>query len=139
LSTRGWLVASVRYTPQGSAFMQHYKIVLPEHLNDYGFLFGGSLLKWVDEIAYIRVSLDLPEQKFVTVGLDEVTFRHQIAKGQILRFQCQQTRIGTTSVTYQVQVFGERYQRDLHKVLFETNITFVCVDDEGNKTLIQSD
>lgn len=118
--------------------MQHYKIVLPEHLNDYGFLFGGSLLKWVDEIAYIRVSLDLPEQKFVTVGLDEVTFRHQIVKGQILRFQCQQTRVGTTSVTYQVQVFGERYQRDLHKVLFETQITFVCVDDEGNKISIQS-
>ena len=118
--------------------MQHYKIVLPEHLNDYGFLFGGSLLKWVDEIAYIRVSLDLPQQKFVTVGLDEVIFRHQIAKGQILRFQCQQTRIGTTSVTYQVQVFGERYQRDLHKVLFETQITFVSIDDEGNKTLIQS-
>ena len=118
--------------------MQHYKIVLPEHLNDYGFLFGGNLLKWVDEIAYIRVSLDLPEQKFVTVGLDEVTFRHQIVKGQILRFQCQQTRIGKTSVTYQVQVFGERYQRKLHKVLFETHITFVCVDDEGSKVLIQS-
>jgi len=119
--------------------MQHYKIVLPEHLNDYGFLFGGSLLKWVDEIAYIRVSLDLPKQKFVTVGLNEVTFRHQIVKGQILRFQCQQICIGRTSVTYQVQVFGERYQRDLHKVLFETNITFVCVNEKGSKTLIQSD
>jgi len=118
--------------------MQHYKIVLPEHLNDYGFLFGGNLLKWVDEIAYIRVSLDLPEQKFVTIGLDEVTFRHQIVTGQILRFQCQQTRIGNTSVSYQVQVYGERYRRDLHKVLFETNITFVCVDDAGNKTSIQS-
>jgi acyl-CoA hydrolase len=118
--------------------MQHYKIVLPEHLNDYGFLFGGNLLKWVDEIAYIRVSLDLPEQKFVTVGLDEVAFRHQIVKGQILRFQCRQTRIGKTSVTYQVQVFGERYRRKLHKILFETHITFVCVDDEGSKVLIQS-
>ncbi len=119
--------------------MQHYKIVLPEHLNDYGFLFGGNLLKWVDEIAYIRVSLDLPEQKFVTVGLEEVAFRHQIVKGQILCFQCCQTRIGTTSVTYNVQVFGERYQRKKHKVLFETHITFVCVDDEGNKTPIQTD
>ena len=118
--------------------MQHYKIVLPEHLNDYGFLFGGNLLKWVDEIAYIRVSLDLPEQKFVTVGLDEVTFRHQIEKGQILRFQCEQTRTGKTSVTYSVQVYGERYQRKNNKVLFETHITFVCVNDDGNKTLIQT-
>lgn len=118
--------------------MQHYKIVLPEHLNDYGFLFGGNLLKWVDEIAYIRVSLDLPEQKFVTVGLDKVKFRHQIMKGQILCFQCRQTRIGVTSVTYHVQVFGERYQRNQHEVLFATQITFVCVNDEGNKTPIQT-
>ena len=113
--------------------MQHFKIVLPEHLNDYGFLFGGNILKWVDEIAYIRVSLDLPERKFVTVGLDEVSFRHQIEKGQILCFQCEQTRVGTSSVTYNVQVFGERYRRKPHKVLFETNITFVCVDDDHHK------
>ena len=119
--------------------IQLYKIVLPEHLNDYGFLFGGNILKWVDEIAYIRVSLDLPEQKFVTVGLDEVTFRHQIMKGQILCFRCEQTRIGKTSVTYHVRVFGERYQRNEEKVLFETHITFVCVDDEGNKTPILFD
>ncbi len=119
--------------------MQHYKIVRPEHLNDYGFLFGGNLLKWVDEIAYIRVSLDLPERKFVTIGLDDVTFRHQIVKGQILCFDCQQTRIGTSSVTYHVEVFGERYQREQHQVLFDTHITFVCVDDKGRKTPIQKD
>ncbi len=118
--------------------MQHYKIVLPEHLNDYGFLFGGNLLKWVDEIAYIRVSLDLPEQKFVTVGLDDVIFRHQIMKGQILCFKCQQTRIGTTSVTYNVQVFGERYRRNRHKVLFATDITLVCINEQGIKTPIQT-
>jgi len=25
--------------------MENYKLVLPEHLNHYGFLFGGNLLK----------------------------------------------------------------------------------------------
>ena len=39
--------------------MEHHKIVLPADLNDYGSLFGGTLLKWVDEIAYIRISLCL--------------------------------------------------------------------------------
>jgi acyl-CoA hydrolase len=116
--------------------MQHYKIVLPEHLNDYGFLFGGNLLKWVDEIAYIRVSLDVPGRKFVTVGLDEVEFRHQIVKGQILCFTCDRIRIGRTSVTYHVEVFGERYQAEGRPVLFDTRITLVCVDDNGVKTPI---
>ena len=30
--------------------MESYKVVRPEHLNHYGYLFGGFLLKWVDEI-----------------------------------------------------------------------------------------
>lgn len=118
--------------------MQHYKIVLPADLNDYGSLFGGMLLKWVDEIAYIRVSLDFPGQHFVTIGLDNVEFKHPIREGQILRFECRKTRVGNTSVTYNVQVFGARYEPMSETVLFENNITFVCVDSKGNKTTIQA-
>ncbi len=115
----------------------HYKIVLPGYLNDYGGLFGGYLLQWVDEIGYIAVSLEFPGQHFVTIGLDNVEFRHRIEEGQILRFACTQKRMGKTSVTYKVQVFGERYHsQEPETVLFETNITFVCVDTQGNKTAI---
>ena len=91
----------------------------------------------VDEIAYIRVSLDLPGQHFVTIGLDNVEFRHPIREGQILRFRCQQTRIGNTSVTYNVKVYAARYNTETDKVLFENNISFVCVDQNGNKAKIQ--
>ncbi len=116
--------------------MEHYKIVLPPDLNDYGSLFGGTLLKWVDEIAYIRVSLDFPGERFVTIGLDNVEFRHPIREGQILRFICKKSRVGKTSVTYQVRVYGARYDADSEHILFENNITFVCIDKKGNKTEI---
>ena len=120
--------------------MHHYKIVLPEHLNDYGYLFGGNLLKWIDEIAYIRVSLDLPGRKFVTIGLDQVEFKHQIERGQILWFECEQIRTGTTSVSYHVNVTGERYSQghETGTTLFETNITFVCLNADGEKSKIDS-
>lgn len=117
----------------------HYKIVLPSDLNDYGSLFGGSMLKWIDEIGYIAVSLDFPGRHFVTIGLDNVEFRHRIAEGQILKFACIKTRLGNTSVTYHVNVFGVRYNNQLDdETVFETSITFVCVDDSGNKTQIAS-
>ena len=119
--------------------MQHYKIVLPADLNDYGSLFGGTLLKWVDEIAYIRVSLDFPGQHFVTIGLDNVEFKNPIREGQILRFHCSKTRIGNTSVTYNVKVYGARYNTESELTLFENNITFVCVDKSGAKASIQTD
>ena len=119
--------------------MQHYKIVLPGDLNDYGSLFGGTLLKWVDEIAYIRVSLDFPGQHFVTIGLDNVEFRHPIREGQILCFECQKARVGNTSVSYNVKVYRARYETDTADTLFENNITFVCVDENGNKSPILND
>lgn len=119
--------------------MEHYKIVLPADLNDHGSLFGGVLLRWVDEIAYIRVGLDFPGRRFVTIGLDNVEFRHPIREGQILRFRCEKKRVGNTSVTYHVRVYGARYDRDSQEILFENNITFVCIDDNGNKTLIKGD
>ncbi len=117
--------------------MDHYKIVLPADLNDYGSLFGGTLLKWVDEIAYIRISLDFPGQHFVTIGLDNVEFRHPIREGQILRFNCEKARVGKTSVTYAVKVYAARYQTESERVLFESNISFVCVDDKGKKQAIK--
>ncbi|MGH1428490.1 MAG: acyl-CoA thioesterase [Arenicella sp.] len=120
--------------------ISHHKIVLRGHLNDYGNLFGGYLLQWIDEIGYISVSLDFPGQNFVTIGLDNVEFKHSIREGQILRFACLQTRVGNSSVTYHVQVFGERYKHDdPNKVLFETNITFVCIDQSGQKKSITSE
>ncbi len=64
--------------------MDHHKLVLPEFLNHHGFLFGGYLLKWIDEVAFITANLDLPGNRFVTVALDNVAFKHRIFNGQIL-------------------------------------------------------
>ena len=113
--------------------MDHHQLVLPEFLNDQGNLFGGYLLKWIDEFAYITVNLDYPGNRFVTIGLNNVVFKHAIKKGQILRFEVNQTRLGSTSVEYLVQVFGERELCERQKVLFETKITFVNVDEGDQK------
>ena len=33
--------------------VQHFRLVMPEHMNHFGDLYGGNMLKWVDEIAWI--------------------------------------------------------------------------------------
>lgn len=30
--------------------MTTYKLVMPEDMNHYGFLFGGKMLMWIDEV-----------------------------------------------------------------------------------------
>ena len=116
--------------------MNHRKLVLPEHMNDQGSLFGGYLLKWLDEFAYITASLEFPGNRFVTIALSNVAFKHPIQCGQILRFVVNRARLGTSSVEYRVEVFGEKPHAADEKVLFATNVTFVNVSDSGQKQQI---
>jgi acyl-CoA hydrolase len=122
----------------GVAQLDHHKLVLPEFLNHDGSLFGGYLLKWIDEFAFISANLEYRGHRFVTVALDDVVFKHRIAVGEILRFSVTRVRLGNTSVQYNVQVFGERDPSRRGQVLFETRITFVNVDDAGANQPIES-
>ena len=56
--------------------MNTHRLVLPGDLNQFGFLFGGQLLKWVDEASWIAASLEYPNCKFVTVGMEAVSYTH---------------------------------------------------------------
>jgi len=114
--------------------VEHHKLVLPEHMNHQGSLYGGNLLKWIDEVAYISANIHFPSHRFVTVSLDNVEFKHRIECGEIICFNVDLVNRGTTSVSYLVTVKGTRSKSDL--VLFETKITFVSVDNHGYKTAI---
>ena len=116
--------------------MDHYKFVIPEHLNHYGTLYGGTLLKWVDEVGYISAAVDFPEHRFVTVALDNVVFKHRIAVGAVLKFAVECARLGDSSVTYKVTVTSAVDPAQANVILFETNITFVNLDARGNKAKI---
>lgn len=107
---------------------------MPGDLNQYGFLFGGRMLSWVDEACWIAASLDHPGCRFVTVGMDKVEFHHGVDEGVILEIGCRQSAKGTTSVTYQVNVCkGKGGGGDS---IFSTQVTFVNVDRHGNKKAI---
>lgn len=114
--------------------MQTYKLVMPGDLNHYGFLFGGNLLKWVDEIAWIAASLYFPGMNFVTVAIDDVAFKKSIRQGSILRFESTLKRKGNTSVQFAVEVFrNSPHEKVNQETVFSTVVTMVRVDSEGNK------
>ncbi len=119
--------------------MKHYQLVLPEFMNEQGVLFGGYLLKWIDEFAYISASLDYPGNRFVTISLDNVVFRKPIKVGFILCFEVVQGRLGTTSVSYDIRVLNAKdsVPPEKSELLFETNIVFVNVNPDGKKEPIK--
>ena len=114
--------------------METHRLVLPGDLNHYGFLFGGRLLAWIDEASWIAASLDYPHCQFVTVAMDTVEFHHSVREGTILRISCDRENEGNTSVAYAVRVIDERVGA---KTIFSTKVTFVSVDDAGQKRSIR--
>ena len=119
--------------------MISYKLVMPEHMNHYGLLFGGNLLKWVDETAWMAVSIDYPGSRFVTIGMDRVEFKKGVTGGSILRFEVTRQRVGTTSVTYAAEVSRRELHQSEDVLIFTTDITFVRVDESGAKVPISPD
>lgn len=113
--------------------MDTFALVRPEHLNHHGFLFGGAMLKWVDEFAWLVASRDFPGCTFVTVGMDEIAFRHPVLNGSILRFHILLLRRGRSSVTYSVEVFADAPGATAEQQVFTTRVSFVRVDAEGRK------
>jgi acyl-CoA hydrolase len=119
--------------------MENYKLVLPEHLNHYGYLFGGNLLKWVDEVAYIAASLDYPGCNFVTIGMDRVEFKKSVRQGSLLRLNVKRVREGNTSVQYHVGVYRHDITSGDDVLIFTTNTTYVCIDGQGRKCAIKDE
>ena len=117
--------------------MTSYKLVMPGDLNHYGFLFGGKMLMWVDEVAWMAVSGDYPGRNFVTVGMSEVTFHKSVHPNSVLRFETNRKRIGRTSVTYRVEVFRRQMDARDEIGVFTTDITFVRVDENGARIPVE--
>jgi acyl-CoA hydrolase len=115
--------------------METHRLILPGDLNQFGFLFGGRLLSWVDEASWIAASLDFPTCQFVTIAMDKVEFLHPVREGTILSIHCDLERRGTTSATYSVQV---RDGKGANDPIFSTRVTFVSVDGSGRKKPIPS-
>jgi acyl-CoA hydrolase len=113
--------------------MDTFKLVRPEHLNHYGYLFGGFLLKWVDEIAWIAASRDYPGCRFVTVAMNSVEFHRGVHQGDVLRFNAREHERGRTSVQYAVSAFCDDLESGGEEAIFSTCVTFVRLDDAGQK------
>jgi len=116
--------------------MDNFTIVRPEHLNHHGYLFGGQLLKWVDEDAWLVAARDFPGYSLVTRAMDNIDFKTRIENGSILRLHILPFKKGNTSITYSVEVFADEPGATEEKHVFSTHVTFVCVDENGQKRVL---
>ncbi|MBK0417546.1 acyl-CoA thioesterase [Leucobacter sp. CSA1] len=104
------------------------KWVKPEDLNANGTLFGGSLLRWIDEEAAIYAIIQLGNHRVVTKFVSEINFEGSAKQGDLIEMGLVATAFGRTSITMRAEVRNMITRRS---ILTIERIVFVNLSEEG--------
>ncbi|KAJ1307839.1 hypothetical protein OPQ81_001921 [Rhizoctonia solani] len=74
------------------------QIVMPQHANSVGVLFGGQLMEWMERTAVLAAHRLKRDCAWVTAGMDGLLFREAVATGEVLTFRAVVTRVWTSSI-----------------------------------------
>ncbi len=105
------------------------KLIKPGDLNARNTLFGGSLLKWIDEEAGIYAMTKLESKHVVTKYISEIDFINSANQADVIEIGLQFNSIGTTSISFSCEVRNLFNKKTILKI---ENIVFVNVDENGN-------
>src|SRR5215471_17267031 len=114
--------------------------MLPRDTNAYGTIFGGVILSYIDLAGGIECRRQSPK-KFVTKAMHEVVFVSPVHLGDLVTFYTRTVRVGTTSITVDVEVEAERLgpggTKELVRVT-EAEVVYVAVGEDGKPVAIRS-
>ncbi|MEW1707300.1 hotdog domain-containing protein [Microbacterium sp. NPDC089190] len=102
--------------------------VRPEDLNAHGTLFGGSLLRWIDEEAAIYAILQIGNPRAVTKYMSEIDFVSSAVQGDLIELGIRATQFGRTSISMRAEV---RNMVTRARILRIERIVFVSLDALG--------
>lgn len=111
------------------------KVVAPATTNLYDTLFGGTLLAWMDEVAFITATR-FGRCPFVTVSLERIDFKHPIPAATIVELVARVESVGRTSLKIRIDVFVEdMFKADRLRAVTGL-FTMVAIDEEKRPTPI---
>ena len=104
-------------------------LICPAHINSYGRLFGGQLLKWIDELAGI-VAIRHSGSLVTTAAIDNMQFKAPAYTGDLIMLRGYITRVGRTSMEVKVDTYVETMDGQ-HKMINQAFIDLVAIDKNG--------
>ena len=110
------------------------KIVKYEDLNPRGTLFGGQLLKWIDEEASVYAICQIGDRMVVTKAMSKIDFRTSPKLGDIVEIGMDLVRLGNTSITFKCNVRKSNRTPDEAKMVMRS-VPYIPTLMNENKVL----
>jgi acyl-CoA thioesterase YciA len=103
---------------------------MPADANQHGDIFGGWIMAQVD-IAGGVVAARRARGRVATVAVNSFQFKQPVFIGDLLSFYAEIVRIGTTSITVNVEVYAQRRPTDIQVVkVTEATLTYVATGED---------
>lgn len=103
---------------------------MPEHLNPFGNLFGGTMMSWMDKIAAMEAA-DYTKRNCVTAKVSEINFKTPVKLGNRVMLEASVREVGKTSLVIWVVARKKHLLFDSFVVAASADFVFVAVDSEG--------
>ncbi len=120
--------------------VQHKDLIMtvlmtPDMANFAGNVHGGSILHFLDQVAYSCASR-YSGFYAVTLSVDQVIFRQQIHVGELVTFMASVNYTGNTSMEVGIRVLAEDIRQRTSRHVLTCYFTMVGVDDQGKPTKV---
>ena len=102
---------------------------MPSDANMHGDVFGGWIMSQVDIAGGVKAAARA-KGRVATIAVPQFVFKQPVLIGDVLSFYADIVRVGTTSITVNVEVYAQRNPEDpqVHKVT-EATLTYVATDE----------
>ena len=113
------------------------ELMMPQHANIMGNVFGGVLLSLVDRVAAVA-AIRHARRPCVTVSVDKVNFREPIRVGELVTALARVNFTGHSSMEIGVKVIAENVLTGDRRHTNSCYLTYVALDDNGHPTQVPS-
>lgn len=106
------------------------ELMMPQHANLMGNVFGGVILALVDRVAAV-CAIRHARRQCVTVSVDKVDFREPIHVGELVTAFARLNFAGRTSMEVGVKIVAENVLTGEKRHTNSCYVTYVALDDNG--------
>jgi acyl-CoA hydrolase len=110
-------------------------LMTPDMANFSGNVHGGTILKFLDQVAYACASR-YAGRYVVTLSVDQVMFRQPIHVGELVTFLASVNHTGSSSMEVGIKVIAEEIRNRVVRHVNSCFFTMVAVDDDKKPTLV---
>lgn len=112
-------------------------LMMPQDANPRGKVFGGSILKLIDNAAYVAACRHASAASCVTVSIERVDFKVPIEIGELVILEAQVNFTGRSSIEVSVEVFSEDLTTGARRHTNSCLVTLVAVNPQGNPVKVR--